>query len=492
MYVYVCAHLSSPFSNFRCLLPAIKNSTCGNPQLCFAIFTRKTAFSIERTVHCEGFMRAKIQNSKKKKKKKDMSQRNFFLLILIFASYLALTLPQERNPPDEMAQLADLLGLGPASVRLKRQPSLSNSAAKFLLEVYKQISDEDEENLPQVVQQVHKTRYRRALADESFITPFDRREIELSNNIITFASRGTTLKTSSALLGDMLLNFNLNDIPIDLELAHAAIRLFQDPQLGEYAMASTRNYTIYAYQPVGDYLLLVGAENATTSFKGWLELNVTNLFNQWLRLRTLKQIIYGNDLLIGVIMQTTTASGGIKLHQVAASDVGLVSVHTHPTLLELQPFIIGYFNGPDLMSKMQRRARQQKRRQRHADSFRNLPPSLQHTVNREAMEEPKACERRNFTLDFKYLGMEKSVIAPKAFEAFYCLGECNFPLGTPMNNATNHAIVQTLMHLKRTNLPKPCCVPIKLASISILYSVNEDSVNLMRFSQIVAKECGCR
>ncbi|XP_036345608.1 protein screw-like isoform X1 [Rhagoletis pomonella] len=414
-----------------------------------------------------------------------------FCMMLIFLCWRSFVIAQSGHSDEEMIQLADLLGLSPASARLKRQPSLSNSATKFLLEVYKEISDQGDS--PEVEQQ---TRHRRAVADENFITAFDRREIELSNNIITFASRPTPFTTNSALSGDMLLNFNLNDIPSDLELIHAAVRLYQDPQVGRHGMSALasqqRNFTISLYQPVGQYLLAVAAINASTDFRGWLELNVTHLFNNWLHFRTLQQTLYGNEVLVGVTLHSPLVGAAASA---SAADVGLVPAHTQSDSLGLQPFIIGYFNGPDLMTKMKKRStKQHTRRERHVDAFGHKPPpSMSRFTHPEAIyEQPKACERRNFTLDFKYLGMEKSVIAPKTFEAYFCLGECNFPLGTPMNNATNHAIVQTLMHLKRPNLPKPCCVPIKLASISILYSVNEDSVNLMRFSQIVAKECGCR
>lgn len=36
------------------------------------------------------------------------------------------------------------------------------------------------------------------------------------------------------------------------------------------------------------------------------------------------------------------------------------------------------------------------------------------------------------------------IIAPKGYAANYCDGECSFPLNAHMN-ATNHAIVQTLV-----------------------------------------------
>ena len=55
------------------------------------------------------------------------------------------------------------------------------------------------------------------------------------------------------------------------------------------------------------------------------------------------------------------------------------------------------------------------------------------------------------------------------YDAFVCHGECSFPLNSHLN-ATNHAIVQTLVHLMDPEtVPKPCCAPMKLSGISVLY-----------------------
>ena len=40
------------------------------------------------------------------------------------------------------------------------------------------------------------------------------------------------------------------------------------------------------------------------------------------------------------------------------------------------------------------------------------------------------------------------IIAPEGYAAYYCEGECAFPLNSYMN-ATNHAIVQTLVSPKQ-------------------------------------------
>lgn len=44
------------------------------------------------------------------------------------------------------------------------------------------------------------------------------------------------------------------------------------------------------------------------------------------------------------------------------------------------------------------------------------------------------------------------IIAPEGYAANYCDGECSFPLNAHMN-ATNHAIVQTLVRPTHTGLP---------------------------------------
>lgn len=83
------------------------------------------------------------------------------------------------------------------------------------------------------------------------------------------------------------------------------------------------------------------------------------------------------------------------------------------------------------------------------------------------------------------------IIAPDGYDAYYCSGECNFPLNAHMN-ATNHAIVQTLVHLVSPGkVPKPCCAPTKLSPISVLYFLDESNVILKKYKNMVVKSCGC-
>uniref|UniRef100_A0ACB8F1Y7 Uncharacterized protein n=2 Tax=Sphaerodactylus townsendi TaxID=933632 RepID=A0ACB8F1Y7_9SAUR len=102
------------------------------------------------------------------------------------------------------------------------------------------------------------------------------------------------------------------------------------------------------------------------------------------------------------------------------------------------------------------------------------------------------CKPRRLYISFSDVGWENWIIAPQGYLANYCLGECPFPL-TEELNSTNHAILQTMVHsLDPEGTPQPCCVPVRLSPISILYYDNDDNVVLRHYEDMVVDECGCR
>ncbi|XP_007252108.3 protein DVR-1 [Astyanax mexicanus] len=102
------------------------------------------------------------------------------------------------------------------------------------------------------------------------------------------------------------------------------------------------------------------------------------------------------------------------------------------------------------------------------------------------------CKPRRLYIDFRDVGWQDWIIAPQGYVANYCHGECPFPLSESLNG-TNHAILQTLVHsFDPKGTPQPCCVPVKLSPISMLYYDNNDNVVLRHYEDMVVDECGCR
>lgn len=102
------------------------------------------------------------------------------------------------------------------------------------------------------------------------------------------------------------------------------------------------------------------------------------------------------------------------------------------------------------------------------------------------------CRRHPLYVDFVDVGWNDWIVAPPGYDAFYCHGDCPFPLADHLNS-TNHAIVQTLVYsTKPTMVPKACCVPTLLSSISMLYLDEENKVVLKNYQDMAVLGCGCR
>ena len=104
------------------------------------------------------------------------------------------------------------------------------------------------------------------------------------------------------------------------------------------------------------------------------------------------------------------------------------------------------------------------------------------------------CRRERMTVDFAKLGWNSWVIAPPSYAAYRCTGQCSAPIGGQLN-PTTHAIFQsTIADLPGSDVDDPCCVPIKLSGISLLYydTKYRRSISLKLIQNMVVEECGCR
>lgn len=185
------------------------------------------------------------------------------------------------------------------------------------------------------------------------------------------------------------------------------------------------------------------------------------------------------------------SSSKSKVHTLAVSANNVAINVTDLFLFDndnYRPFITGFFHGNNLLASPAI-----KKRSRRSVMHRNQMTSMKRNPfgkrTHHSIREPCALNTMFVSFgDLKY----DWVLAPSGFNAFFCGGECNFPLNEHMN-ATNHAQIQTLVHLMVPHkAPKPCCIPIRLGAISVLYMINDTDVNLKKYRNIVARRCGCR
>ncbi|KAM7399308.1 hypothetical protein PAMP_018589 [Pampus punctatissimus] len=101
------------------------------------------------------------------------------------------------------------------------------------------------------------------------------------------------------------------------------------------------------------------------------------------------------------------------------------------------------------------------------------------------------CRRHPLYVDFNDVGWHKWIIAPSGYDAYFCLGECRFPLADHMNSSS-HAMVQTLVNSVNGAVPRACCVPTSLSPIALLYLDPQDRVVLKNYQDMSVEGCGCR
>lgn len=390
--------------------------------------------------------------------------------------------------------ILNLLGLPdrPPSRRTSyrhRRSSSPKSAPKFLLDVYHRLDDESNGFDPAHHRSARNT--DSSDADRNLITDSDKDAINQSDWIMTFLNKKNHVADVVDERGRMLW-FDVSKVQRNTQLIVAELRIYQKPELGEW-QNTTRNYviTVYTITATADgeqNIVRLSSTNTTSDYRGWLGLAVSPAMEQWLN---------GSSSNLGLYFDVHSTGSSATDYVVTLDDIGIANANEDG---EYEPFMVGYFKhtnkvGPNDQPRADADAEASPRVRRATASNRRRHKK---SATRNALLEPrkvlapKNCQRQTMYVSFKELNYHEWILAPDGFGAFFCGGECNFPLTAHMN-ATNHAIVQTLAHLTSPgeDIPKACCAPTKLTDISVLYYEDEFNINLKRYRNMVVKSCGC-
>ncbi|XP_017363384.1 bone morphogenetic protein 8A [Cebus imitator] len=236
-------------------------------------------------------------------------------------------------------------------------------------------------------------------------------------------------------------HFDLTQIPAGEAVTAAEFRIYKVPST--HLLNSTLHVSMFQvvqeqFNRESD-LFFLDLQTLGAGDEGWLALDITAASDHWLLKRH-------KDL--GLRLYVETEDG----HSV---DPGLAGLLGQRAPRSQQPFVVTFFR------------------------------ASQNPVGRQV------CRRHELYVSFQDLGWLDWIIAPQGYSAYYCEGECSFPLGSCMN-ATNHAILQSLVHLMKPDaVPKACCAPTKLSATSVLYYDSSNNVILRKKRNMVVKACGC-
>ncbi|XP_024871099.1 protein 60A [Temnothorax curvispinosus] len=374
----------------------------------------------------------------------------------------------QREKREVEHEILNLLGL-PERPRntVSRPPQVRRSAPKFLLDIYKNALGEDEEEKPMA---------HRHKAGEFDLSGQELKAIDQSDVIMTFMTHNHHVPPVRHERGKRLW-FDVSEVPPEEYLIGGELRLYHHSHMRNRRIHNSYTITVYRVLKTENgirELQYIDAVNVTDSKRGWLTFNTTEALDHWINNPE------GNRGLYLSVRDERSA------HEVKPEDIGIaVGLRGDP---DKQPFIVGYFKSSGVREAKVRQKRDAKRKKKSEVTswdYRNNPytdPGAQYS---------RTCKIQTLYVSFRDLQWQDWIIAPDGYDAYYCSGECNFPLNAHMN-ATNHAIVQTLVHLVSPGkVPKPCCAPTKLSAISVLYFLDESNVILKKYKNMVVKSCGC-
>ncbi|NWV56758.1 MIS factor, partial [Daphoenositta chrysoptera] len=99
------------------------------------------------------------------------------------------------------------------------------------------------------------------------------------------------------------------------------------------------------------------------------------------------------------------------------------------------------------------------------------------------------CRLQELTIDLRD---RHFIVMPTAYAANNCEGPCRLPLSTRVPSYFSHTVLLLGMQERGSPLRRaPCCVPVRYSD-QLIISLSSDGLEIRKFPNMVAEECGCR
>ncbi|XP_032645490.1 bone morphogenetic protein 8A-like [Chelonoidis abingdonii] len=409
----------------------------------------------------------------------DLGNSSFLRSHLHASSFLQRRL-SGREKREMQREILSILGL-PGRPRPKASAGgkLPSSAPLFMLDLYHAMAREEED---EEADQLGWGRgvSRPVLTSLSIQTPPLGRVISRADTVMSFVNmveHDRDIFYQKPYWKEF--RFDLTQIPTGESVTAAEFRIYK---LRSFTRDVNKTLHISIYEIMKAYsnresdLFLLDLQELQAGTEGWLVFDVTAASNHWLVNRKHS---------LGLRLYVETDDG-------QSIDPGLAGLLGRRGPRSKQPFMVTFFRASQNPVRATRAVKQLKKRQPKKTNDLPHPNKLPGIFDDIHVSEGRqVCRRHELYVSFQDLGWLDWVIAPQGYSAFYCEGECAFPLDSCMN-ATNHAILQSLVHLMKPEaVPKACCAPTKLSATSVLYYDSNNNVILKKHRNMVVKSCGC-
>ncbi|XP_039594145.1 bone morphogenetic protein 2 isoform X1 [Polypterus senegalus] len=264
--------------------------------------------------------------------------------------------------------------------------------------------------------------------------------------------------------------FNLTSIPMEELITSAELRIFRNQVLDAISNSTSGYHRINIYEVIKPsssssskepITRLLDSKLVHQSQSSWESFDVSPAIMRWITHR------HPNHGFVVEIVHLDNEGRDSKRHVRISR-----SLHEdEETWPQMRPLLVTFSHDGKGHVLHKREKRQAKQKHKKRTKF--------------------SCRRHQLYVDFSDVGWNDWIVAPPGYNAFYCQGECPFPLADHLNS-TNHAIVQTLVNSVNANIPKACCVPTELSAISMLYLDEYEKVVLKNYQDMVVEGCGCR
>lgn len=273
--------------------------------------------------------------------------------------------------------------------------------------------------------------------------------------------------------------FDLAKIPEGEAVTAAEFRIYKDYIRERF---DNETFQISIYQVLQEHpgrdsdLFPLDSRVIWAAEEGWLVFDITATSNHW---------VMNPQYNLGLQLSVESVDG----HSINPKMAGLIGRHGPQNK---QPFMVAFFKATEIHLRTIRSAGGKQRNQNRSKAPKNQEAlRVANVAENSSSDQRQACKKHELYVSFRDLGWQDWIIAPEGYPAYYCDGECSFPLNSYMN-ATNHAIVQTLVHfINPESAPKACCAPTQLNPISVLYFDDSSNVILKKYRNMVVRSCGC-